>query len=158
MLEEQAPADSAAVRRGRPLTRRQHVTLWVVGVVLASLLPLLVLYLHGLTGGRPPGFVQLLGHGDLLLIGVVVTIAGLMELVRSWDKVKDSQIFIVAIAVLGAVLIVASEALWYALISESASDVSPIRSATANTYGSLALFAFSIVCGAVCVWVAAGGD
>lgn len=160
MATEQATwrGESKSLQRRRPLSPRQHVVLWVVGVVIASLLPLLAILLHGLTNPRPPGLVELLGNGDLVLIGVVVTIAGLMELVRSWSRIREDRNFVVALVTLCTALLITCEALYYASIGGTVMDGKPVGEPVLNAWLSLAFFIFSTVCGAVCVGIAAGDD
>ena len=63
-----------------PVRPWQHVVVWLVGVVFAALVPLLLPYFHGLDMDDTPSMTSLLGHGDLLLIALVITIAGITEL------------------------------------------------------------------------------
>jgi hypothetical protein len=137
-------------------TPQQHVILWLIGVLLASLIPLLFLYFHGLDRSSPPSIFSLLGNGDLLLISLVVTIAGITELVLAMRNIRQSQLMAGGIAVLGGVLAIAAEALWYADISAQMLDGQPVAAVHAVTVGSLLFFSLSALSSAVCVWLAAG--
>jgi len=140
----------------RHATPRQHVIVWLVGVLLASLIPLLFTYFHGVDRNRPPSIFNLLGHGDLLLISLVVTIAGITELALSVNKIRQSQLMSAAMVLLGSVLAIAAEGLWYADISAQILDGQKILSVHYITFGSLLLFMLSAFCSSVCVWLSAG--
>jgi hypothetical protein len=149
--------DTGDVAVARAATPRQHVVVWLVGVLLASLIPFLFQYLHGVDRGNPPGIFSLLGHGDLLLISLVVTIAGITELVLVVHSLTQKQIMIIALVLLGALLVIAAEALWYADIASQLLDGQLlITSAPVITYGSISLFVLSAFCSTVSVWLAAG--
>ncbi|WP_370964690.1 hypothetical protein [Amycolatopsis sp. cg9] len=136
----------------------QLVTLWIFGVVFASLIPLLAIYFRSRFNGDHLTFDRLLGHGDLLLISAIVTIAAILEPMRALDKVKENrQAFSCAMAVIGGMLLISCEALWYACISGDTLIDKHVDPDMFTVYGSLFVFAFSAVCGAICVSIAAGG-
>lgn len=148
------PSELSVVRAASP---RQHMVVWLIGVLLASLIPFLFQYLHGLDRGDPPSIYLLLGHGDLLLISLVVTIAGITELVLVAHNLIQEQIMVFALVLLGSVLVIAAEALWYADIASQLLDGQLLKAATHTiTYGSITLFAMSAFCSTVCVRLAAG--
>ena len=155
-LTVQQPSDSAHVRIVRAATPRQHVIVWLVGVLLASLMPFLFLFLHGLDRSGPPSIFQLLGHGDLLLISLVVTISGITDLVLVMHNLQPTQIVSTALIVLSSILMIVAEALWYADISSQLLDGEKVSSTHMVAYGSLALFCLSAFCSAACVKIAAG--
>src|SRR5262249_32971967 len=88
-LDESMPGHLRIV--GNP-TPWQHVAVWLVGAVLASLVPFLFLYFHGVDRNKPPNMFELLGRGDLLLISLVLTIGGITELVLVLNKIHQKQI------------------------------------------------------------------
>jgi uncharacterized membrane protein len=138
---------------------RQHVTVWLVGVVLASLVPLLSEFFQGLDRSSPPSLYELLNRGDLLLISLVLTISGFTELVLVFNRIEQAQVMPVALILLGGVLLVAAEALWYGdLSSQFLNNNENLASAPAQavTYGSLGLFVLSAFCSSACVKIAAG--
>ncbi len=137
-------------------TPAQHVIVWLIGVLLASLIPLLFLYFHGLDSSHAPTVFDLLGHGDLLLISLVVTIAAITELVLAVNNIQQAQLLPTAVILLGAVLAVAAEALWYADISAQLLDGQSFGSTHVVTYGSLIFFGLSAYCSSMCVKLAAG--
>lgn len=149
-------AGSPSVRIIQHATPSQYVIIWLVGVLLASLIPLLFLYFHGLDKNKPPSVFDLLGDGNLLLISLVVTIAGIAELAITINNIGHAQLMQVALILLGAVLAVAAEALWYADVSAQLLNGQKITSTHVVTYGSLLLFILSAFCSSMCVKLAAG--
>jgi hypothetical protein len=137
-------------------TPRQHLVVWLVGVVLASLVPFLFLYFHGIDRGGPPSIFELLSRGDLLLISLVVTIAGITELVLVLNRIRQDQIMPVALVLLGGVLVVVAEAFWYADLSAQLLDGQKATSSHAVAFGSLLLFSLSAFCSSVSVTLSAG--
>jgi hypothetical protein len=91
----------------------QHVVVWTIGVILAALTPLLLPYFHGIDKNNTPSMYNLLGHGDLLLIALVITIAGITELMLVMRNIPFSTIMPVAMAILGGLLAIVAEAFWY---------------------------------------------
>jgi uncharacterized membrane protein YidH (DUF202 family) len=87
---------------------------------------------------------------------VVVTIGGITELALVLHMIEPRQIMAVALLVLGGVLIVVAEALWYADISSQILDGRQIASNHVVTYGSLLLFLFSAFVSAASVKISAG--
>jgi hypothetical protein len=118
--------------------------------------PFLFLEFHGLDQGSPPSIYELLGRGDLLLISLVLTIAGITELVLVINRVSQPQVMPVALVLLGGVLVVVAEALWYADLSAQILDGQKATGPHVVTYGSLLLFGLSAFCSSVCVRLAAG--
>ncbi len=151
-----AIAPEKTIKVTQHATPRQHVIVWLVGAVLASLLPFLFLYVHGLDKNRPPGIYELLGRGDLLLISLVVTIGGITEVVLVLNKIDQRQMLPVALYLLGGVLAVVAEAAWYADITARLLDGQPATVPEPVTAGSLILFGLSALCSSACVRVAAG--
>ena len=135
---------------------RSHVIVWLVGVLLSSLIPLTVIFFHGLDAGKTPSIFKLLGHGDLLLISLVVTIAGITEIALAFRRIHPAQSLPVALLVLGAVLVIAAEALWYADVTARLLDKQSFPATHSVTYGSIGLFLISSFCSSACVSIAAG--
>jgi hypothetical protein len=149
----------------RPRVRRiehappwQHVVVWLIGVLFASLTPLLLPYFHGVDQDDTPSMHALLGRGELLLIALVITIAGITELILAMRNISAGQLMPVATAILGGLLAIVAEAFWYADIAASSfgSDkIPPAHVLTVVTFGSLGLFLASALCSAACVFYAA---
>ncbi|SRR5258708_37861207 len=140
---------------------RQHVLVWFIGVIFASLTPLLLQYFHGIDLNSTPNMQALLGRGDLLLISLVLTIAGIAELIPSIRNISAGQLTPVAAILLGGLLAIVAEAFWYADISAeflSAHKTATLHVTTVITNGSLVLFAASALCSMACVFYAALAD
>ena len=142
-------------------TPRQHVLVWVIGVLFASLTPLLLPYFHGIDLSTTPNMQDLLGRGDLLLISLVLTIAGIAELIPSIRNISAGQLTPVAAIFLGGLLAIVAEAFWYADISAEFLSVhknpkSHVMSVI--TIGSLILFGASALCSTACVYYATLAD
>lgn len=141
------------IKHATPL---QHVVVWLVGVVVASLLPFLVLYFHGIDTSSPPGMFELLSRGDLLIISLVFTIAGLAELALVFNRIHQEQLLAAALLVIGGTLLITTEALWYSDITAQLLRGGKVTSIHAVAFGSLALFGVSTFCSSICVRLAAG--
>jgi hypothetical protein len=130
----------------------QHVLVWLVGVVLASLMPILWATQSTSPEAVTPSIYTLLGSGDLYLISVVVIIAGLTEIVLVLRRIN--QVLTVALLVLAAILVVLIDAARYAGASSvtTNSGIPP----HSITYWSLVAFGFSALHSSICVNLAAG--
>ena len=135
---------------------RQHVKMWILGVVVASLVPFLFLIFHGIDGDHLPGIYELLSRGDLLVISLVVTVGGMADLALVFSRVDPSQVATAAYFLIGSVLVVIGEAAWYADITATLLAGKTVHDLRSVCLGSLALFAFSIFCGGKCVSFSAG--
>lgn len=137
----------------KPITPARHVLVWFLGVVVASLLPFVPLVVHHIDARDSPGIYDLLGRGDLLVISLVFTIAGLVELGLYWKRVEqpDVPIFLM----IGGILLVLGEGFWYGDISSQILGGGTVPT-HAVTYGSLGFFALSVICSLLCVRLAAG--
>lgn len=130
----------------------QHVLVWLVGVVLASLMPILWATQSSSPEAVTPSVYKLLGSGDLYLISVVVIIAGLTEIALLFRRIN--QVLTVALLVLAAILVVLIDAARYAGASSVAANAgAPPHSVT---YWSLVAFGFSALHSSICVNLAAG--
>jgi energy-converting hydrogenase Eha subunit C len=129
----------------------KHVTVWLVGVVIASLTPLLWTYISSSPRNTSPNIYQILGKGDLYLISVVVLIAGITEIILLTKRIR--QDLTVALLIIGGFLFVIVDAAKYAGASEFiGGSIAPHSVA----YWSIAAFAVSAIHSSVCVWLAAG--
>ena len=132
---------------------RQHVVVWIVGSVVASLVPFLFLSFHSIDGKHTPDLYSMLGRGDLLLIALVITIGGIAEILLVLNQVED--LMAGALLLLGGILLVVAEAFWYADLTSQVLAGQETASQTVVTWGSLILFATSAACSAACVLNAA---
>ena len=135
-----------------------HVFVWLIGVLLASLAPLLLPYFHGIDQDNTPSMRSLLDHGSLLLIALVITIAGITELILAIRNIARRQLMPVATAILGGLLAIVTEAFWYADLAVQ--DPTGNKLAVPHVElvvmnGSLGLFAVSALSSAACVYYAA---
>jgi hypothetical protein len=128
----------------------KHVTIWLIGVVIASLAPLLWAYVS--PKSAPPSIYQVLGKGDLFLISVVLLIAGITEIILLTKRI--SQDFTVALLIIGGFLIAIFDAAKYA--GASAASAGPAAPPNSVTYWAIAAFVVSTIHSSVCVWLAAG--
>jgi hypothetical protein len=113
-------------------------------------------FFYGLDRGSPPSLYELLSRGDLLLIALVLTIGGFTELALVFNKIEQAQVLPVALVLLGGVLLVAAEALWYGDLSAQLLNKQTSAPVHIVTYGSLVFFGLSVFCSTVCVRIAAG--
>jgi hypothetical protein len=128
----------------------QRVTIWLLGVVAASLLPVIALVLHAVDNNNPLGLVTLLSRGDLLLIGTVVTIGSFADLARSDipGELNHYKGCLLVICALTAVI----QALWYSDLAARAATVSAtMHDATGIALGTLVVYLFSIVTSGACI-------
>jgi len=141
------PAQPAVVCRKRPDVQR--VTIWLLGVVAASLLPVLALVLHAIDNSDPLDLVTLLSRGDLLLIGTVVTIGSFADLARSDTPVELNHYkgCLLVICALTAVI----QALWYSDLAARATTNSAMRDAVGIALGTLAVYLFSLMTSGACI-------
>jgi hypothetical protein len=123
-----------------------HITVWFVGVILASLVPIIWAEQSAQPANPAPNINEILGHGDLYLISVILLIAGITEIILSLRLIP--QTLVVAMLILGGFLLVTVDAARYA----GASSVSETGSTAASvTHWSLALFVISVVHSSICV-------
>jgi len=155
-VDDTASAADAVIQITGAPNPRSHVIVWLVGVLLSSLIPLIFIFIHSLDAGKIPSIFELLGHGDLLLISLVVTIAGITDITLVFRRIRPAQSLPVALLVLGAVLVITAEALWYADVTARLLDKQSFPAAHSVTYGSIGLFLISSFCSSACVSIAAG--
>ena len=95
----------------KQIKRWKRVVIWIIGVVLASLIP----FAWASQSSKPdvggPSIYKLLGSGDLYLVSVIVLIAGLTEIVLLLRLLDE---FTVALLVLAAIFFVIIDAARYA--------------------------------------------
>jgi hypothetical protein len=129
----------------------QRVTIWLLAVVVASLLPVIAPIFHSVDNNDPLGLVDLLSHGDLLLIGTVVTIGSFADLARS-EMPRDlnhRKSLLLVICALTAVV----EALWYSDLAARfvAESNVKLHDATGIALGTLVVYTFSVVTSGACI-------
>ena len=146
------------IRERQKVTPRQHVVVWVVGAVIASLLPLAFTLFQGVDRNKVPGFYQLLGTGDLLLVGIVISIAGIAELVLVVRQTSPNQTIPVALLILGNLLLVASSGLWFGDLASLVLAGKQTNPDGILAFGTITVFALAAVLSSACVWLAAGVD
>jgi hypothetical protein len=130
----------------------KHVVVWLVGVVIASLIPFLWIFGSANPKNPSPGAYQLLGKGDLYLISVVVLIAGVTEIALLLRKIQHDMTM--ALLIIGGFLFIMFDAARYAGASSLVGTLQP--SPPSVTYWSLAAFAISAIHSSICVGLAAG--
>jgi hypothetical protein len=69
LSDEHPELDIRVRKRPKPGSR---VTVWLVGTVIAGLLPIGVTAVQAIDNNNSPSFYELLGRGDLLLISIVM--------------------------------------------------------------------------------------
>jgi hypothetical protein len=148
----ESAVDAAGGVRFERVTPWKHVVVWLVGVVTASLIPLLWTYLSNTPRSNSPSFYQILAKGDLFLISVVVLIAGITEIILLIKRIR--QDLTVALLIIGGFLFVIIDAARYAGASTLTGNTANVPHSIA--YWSLAAFAVSAIHSSVCVWLAAG--
>jgi hypothetical protein len=142
------PVRSVVVERVTPW---KHVVIWVVGVIIASLIPFLWTYASNQPNDASPNVYQVLGHGDLYLIAIIVLIAGITEIVLLLRKIEKDMA--VALLIIGGFLFVLLDAGRFAGASAMASSSAIPHSVT---YWSIVAFIVSAVHSSICVGLAAG--
>ena len=141
------PARPVDAWRKRPDVQR--VTIWLLGVVAASLLPVIALILHDIDNNDPLGLVTLLSRGDLLLIGAVVTIGSFADLARA-DTPGELNHYKGCLLVICALTAVV-QALWYSDLAARAGNRSPMHDAAGIAWGTFIVYLFSIVTSGACI-------
>ncbi len=141
-----APAQPAITWRRRPDVQR--VAIWLLGVVAASLLPVIALILHDVDNNDPLDLVTLLSRGDLLLIGTVVTIGSFADLARAETPrgLNHYKGCLLVICALTAVI----QALWYSDLAARAGS-GEMHDAVGVALGTLMVYLFSIVTSGACI-------
>lgn len=127
----------------------QRVTIWLLGVVVASLLPVVALILHDIDNNDPLDLPTLLSRGDLLLIGAVVTIGSFADLARSETprQLNHYKGCLLVICALTAVV----QALWYSDLAARASSGTTMHDAVGIAWGTLVVYLFSVVTSGACI-------
>lgn len=144
-----------ARRVGHP-SPELHALVWMLGVVVASLLPFFSVFIQGLDRGMVPSLPELLGRGELLVIAIVVTIGGIAELLLVVNRIPQATFSSVIFLLLGGILLIVSEALWYADIGATLLTQPRLAREHMISLGSGILFGFSVFCGGTSVRRAAG--
>lgn len=134
----------------------QRACVWLFAVVVASLLPFVSVFLRGLDRDGIPSFPELVGRGDLLVIAIIITIGGVAELLLVMGKMPQRRSVGGIFLVLGAVLLVAGEAFWYADIGATLLTQPKLAQENIVAFGSTGLFVASAFCGVTCVYISAG--
>lgn len=130
----------------------KHVVVWLVGVVIASLIPFLWVFGSANPRNPAPGAYQLLGTGDLYLISIVVLIAGVTEIALLLRKIRQDMTM--ALLIIGGFLFILFDAARYAGASSLVGALQP--SPHSVTYWSLVAFVLSAIHSSICVGLAAG--
>lgn len=156
-LDEDSAANQWTKQPGSPVEVERikpwkHVVVWLVGVVIASLIPFLWVFASANPKGPSPGTYQLLGKGDLYLISVVVLIAGVTEIALLLSKIQRDMTM--ALLIIGGFLFILFDAARYAGASSLVETSQPFPHSVA--YWSLAAFAISATHSSICVGLAAG--
>ena len=136
-------------------TPKEKTKIWVLGTIIASLVPpFLAMFVHGVDRQKIPNIAEMFGRGDLLVIAVVVTIGGFAELLPVIKRVPDRALKSMAYALLGGFLLTTAESIWYADITSVLLDHRE-PPYVATSIGSIICFAFSSLCSARYVSIAA---
>ncbi len=135
----------------KQIKRWKRVVIWIIGVVLASLIPFAWASQSSKPGDRGPSMYILLGSGDLYLVSVIVLIAGLTEIVLLMRQLDE---FTVALLVLAAIFFVIIDAARYA----GASAITTNANSPPHSIAYLSLVAFGLAAAhsSICVSLAAG--
>lgn len=149
VMSQDADAPGAG-RQFKVIKPWKHVVIWFLGVVLASLIPFLWIYLSSKPGGSTPSIYQMLGGGELYIIAIVVLIAGIVEIALLLNRIDN---FTIALLLIAAFLFVIIDAAKYAGASELTTTASPPHSVA---IWSIVVFAVSASHSSVCVGLAAG--
>jgi energy-converting hydrogenase Eha subunit C len=155
-LTSYTPSVTGTIGLPKHATPAQHVVVWLIGVVLASLIPFLFIYLHGVDKGGTPGLAELLSRGDLLLIALVICIAGITEQVLILNRIEQRRLMGLALLLLGCILLIVAEAFWYADITASVLDGRRVIESDFVAVGSTMLFLASAFTSSMSVKIAAG--
>lgn len=145
-----APAASSASSI-HPVDPWQHIVVWTAGVLAASLLPFLWVYVDPPAGKASPSIYQVLGRGDLYLVAIIILLAGVTEIALLFRHI-DSTLTL-ALLIIGALFIAPLDAARYANASGQPIGVMPSHSVV---YWSVAAFVFSAIHSSTCVKLAAG--
>jgi hypothetical protein len=146
------------IRVRQKASPRDRVLVWLLGSVVAGVFPIVFTFFHGLDSRHTLGFYQLLGKGDLLLIAIVLSVAGVAELVLDIRKMSNEQNLWVALLLLGNTLTVVADALWFGDLSSLTLEGKSGNPGAAVTYGSIALFVIAALSSSSCVWLSARVD
>jgi hypothetical protein len=150
--------DTGAIAR-QESERRQacRVTVWFLGVVFASLMPLATTYVHGADVNKAPSWITWLGHGDLLITGPVVAVAGFVEIGLTYKSIKRDKLPSIYILATAAMLIIAAQAIWYGDVSAILYSRPEDLARETVAVGSIACYIASVLCGCVGV-ILSGAD
>jgi hypothetical protein len=132
----------------------QHLTIWLLCVVLVPIFGLVFVYLPGVDTRKTLSFHDLLGHGDLLIIGAVIVFAGISEIIRAGDHMDFTRKLLLVAGGVFALF----EAGWYGSIAASGSDKSVTVDSGIISSSSIVCFLLSVVVGGSCVLIALAGS
>lgn len=147
----------AAERHASKRRQACRVTIWFLGVVIASLMPLATTYVHGVDVNKAPPWVTWLGHGDLLITGPVVAVAGFVEIGLTYKSINRDKLPSIYILATAAMLVIAAQAVWYGDSSAILHTSHEHLALETVAVGSIACYIASVLCGCVGV-ILSGAD
>jgi uncharacterized membrane protein len=156
-IKDLGPDKDAVARRANRRRQAFRVTIWFLGVVIASLIPLASTFIDGADINEAPSWEALLGHGDLLIIGIVVAVAGFVEIGLSYKAIKPDRIPFVILLITAGVVVLVAQAVWYGDISANLLSHQGNLAVDTIAVGSVACYSASVFCGCVGV-ILSGGD
>jgi hypothetical protein len=118
---------------------------WIVFTVLIALVPLVVAALRVLTHSEPFTLVNVLKHGELLLISTAVGGSAIGELIGSGTLQSSVRKTLCGGATLVLIMI---SGMWFADIASS--PIGTLNLGVVSS-GSLAIFIFTVLSGGSCV-------
>ena len=127
-------------------TTRDRVQLWAFGTIAASLIPpFFAVVIHGVDRKSPLSIAELFGRGELLIIGIVITIGAFSGLLPVIKYVREDDARPMVFALLGGFMLTVAEALWYADLTAAILDRSD-PPFTVVAVGSWICFVSSSIC------------
>lgn len=137
-------------------TVRQRIIMWLVASALAGLAPVGATALHYVDSGGL-GFYQLFGKGDLLMVAVVLSLAGIGEIALYFRHVKTDALAL-GLLVVGLAMSIVVDAIWFSDLSALALAGKKGDPIATVTYGSIVLYGLAVLFSSYCVGLVAGVD
>jgi hypothetical protein len=124
---------------------------WLAFVVIFSTMPLVFAALSSATQKNSISFADLVGHGELLLLSVMIAASSAGELFATYSReFRTTRLILIAMSF----LIMCLSSLWYADVWNATRNNIPLND-SAVVGGSLTIYLCSVITGGCCIAISA---